>query len=319
MKLSNDVKNVSIVFLIVIFVVISGFTYVIYELNNNLRDDYTNKLLILNKNVLSNLNNVKTDLEDDIDDINTNLSIKLTMVENNLNSFRSYNKKEIKTLNNLIEEIETQSDIKLNELKDEVNSISVESGDFTAIVEDVLESVVSIGTNTGVGSGAIIDDEGYIVTNYHVVKGARIIRVLTYDGTVHDAIFVGYEPNVDVAVLKIDDSNLEILQFDDSEDVKVGEKVIALGNPAGLSFSVTEGIVSAVNRRGPNNLNIYLQTDVPINPGNSGGPLVNTNGKIIGINNYKIGGFEGLGFAIESDTVEEISEGIIEQFINNTS
>ena len=94
----------------------------------------------------------------------------------------------------------------------------------------------------------------------------------------------------------------------------MGEKVIALGNPAGLSFTVTEGIVSAVHRAGPNDLNIYLQTDVPINPGNSGGPLVNANSQILGINNFKVGGFESLGFAIESNTVKQAAEQIINAY-----
>ena len=104
------------------------------------------------------------------------------------------------------------------------------------------------------------------------------------------------------------------MKFENSDNVKVGEKVIALGNPAGLSFTVTEGIVSAVHRKGPNNLAIYLQTDVPINPGNSGGPLVDANSKIIGLNNFKVGGFESLGFAIESNTVSEVAGKIIETY-----
>ena len=143
-----------------------------------------------------------------------------------------------------------------------------------------------------------------------------MIRVLTYNNKVYDAQLIGYEPNIDIAVLKIDGNNLNILKFDDSDDTKVGERVIALGSPAGLSFTVTEGIVSAVHREGPNNQKIYVQTDVPINPGNSGGPLVNTNGKIIGINNYKIGGFEGLGFAIESNTAEETTEDVIDNYLS---
>ena len=111
-------------------------------------------------------------------------------------------------------------------------------------------------------------------------------------------------------------ANLQSLRFGDSDDVKVGERVIALGNPAGLSFTVTEGIVSAVRRSGPNGLNIYIQTDVPINPGNSGGPLVDANSRIIGLNNFKIGGFEGLGFAIESNAVKQVTDDIISQYLS---
>ena len=91
----------------------------------------------------------------------------------------------------------------------------------------------------------------------------------------------------------------------DSDDVVVGEKVIAIGNPLGLSYTVTEGIVSAVNREGPNGLKDYIQTDVTLNPGNSGGPLINRDGEVIGVANFKVGGAEALGFALESNVVRE--------------
>ena len=136
---------------------------------------------------------------------------------------------------------------------------------------------------------------------------------MTYDDEVYDAKLIGYNDEVDVAVLKVD-ASLENLRFGDSDDVEVGERVIALGNPAGLSFTVTEGIVSAVDRKGSNNLEIYLQTDVPLNPGSSGGPLVNTNSRIIGINNFKVGGYEGLGFAIESNVVKQVVDDVIQQY-----
>jgi len=308
-KSSKEVKKASIVFAIALILIISGFTFSIFKL----KEDYTNQMQLMNENFIKNLNTVKQDLEEDLAVLKTNLSLKLNLVDNNLKNFREQNKKEINTLNNLIEQIEEQSDIKLQELKAEVSDIKVRSEDFSAIVEDVLESVVSVGTDRGQGSGVITDDAGFIVTNFHVVQGANLIRVLTYNGKVYDAQLIGYEPNIDIAVLKID-ADLQRLRFDDSDDVKAGEKVIALGNPIGLSFTVTEGIISAVKRKGPNNLEIYLQTDVPINPGNSGGPLVNTKGKIVGINNYKIGGYEGLGFAIESNVVKDISDDIIDNY-----
>ncbi len=310
-NLSKEV-NITILFSVIIILIVGGFSYSMYRM----QDDYTNKILVMNKDIIGTLNNVKAGLEGDIFGLRANLSLKLNLVENNLENFRDQNKKEINTLNNLIEQIEEQSDIKLQELKEEVGSIQVQSSDFSAIIEDVLQSVVSIGTDVGVGSGAIIDDDGFIVTNYHVVHGANIMRVLTYEGNVYNAQLVGYEPDVDIAVLKINAEDLRRIRFDDSDDSKVGEKVIALGSPAGLSFTVTEGIVSAVNRKGPNGLEIYTQTDVPINPGNSGGPLVNTRGRIIGINNYKVGGYEGLGFAIQSNTVENATTGIIEGYLS---
>jgi len=108
----------------------------------------------------------------------------------------------------------------------------------------------------------------------------------------------------DLALLKTNTFFGE-LKFANSDDVQVGEKVIAIGNPLGLSFTVTEGIVSAVNREGPNGNFDFVQTDVTLNPGNSGGPLINKEGEVIGINNFKIGGAESLGFALESDVVKE--------------
>lgn len=315
-KLSKEVKDVGIIFTVIIILIIGGFSFSIYKINKDLRKDYTTQMLLMNNNFIENLNSLKQYLEEDISSLGTNLTLNLNMVKNNLNNFRDQNKKDINTLNSLIDQIEEQSDIKLNELKETISNIKVKSEDFSSIVEDVLQSVVSIGTDRGLGSGAIIDKGGFIVTNFHVVQGASVIRVLTYNEKVYDAQLLGYEPDVDVAVLKISADNLQRLKFDDSDDVKVGERVIALGSPAGLSFTVTEGIVSAVKRKGPNNLDIYIQTDVPINPGNSGGPLVNTNGRIVGINNYKIGGFEGLGFAIESNSVKEITDRIIEEHLS---
>lgn len=230
-----------------------------------------------------------------------------TMVVNQ----QKQSQEKIESLQDLIEDVEKQNNIELSELKTQLENIDV-SSDFTAIVDDVINSVVSVIAGSTQGSGAVISANGYIVTNYHVVQGASSIKVLTYSGQLHDAAFIGAETTTDLAVLKVN-ANLPKLDFADSDSVKVGEKVIALGNPGGFDFSVTEGIISAVHRTGPNGLSIYLQTDVPVNPGNSGGPLVNKNGKIVGINNFKITGFESLAFAIESNTVKQVTEHIINQ------
>ena len=123
---------------------------------------------------------------------------------------------------------------------------------------------------------------------------------------------MGYDSSADIAVLKINAPDLASLGFGNSDDVKVGEKVIAAGNPAGLAFTVTEGIVSAT-RTDTNGIK-YIQTDVPINPGNSGGPLINVKAEVIGINNFKIGGFEGLGFAIASNDVSNVVNKIINDY-----
>ena len=310
LNLNLNSKKVLIISIALLLVVTGSL---IYYYNNKI-DDLNTKILVLNNQMVTDLKELKQELSNDISSLNDNLTIEIDLVDSDLRNFKTRNKEDINTLNTLIDEIEEQTEIQLGELKDELKSIRVKSKDFTAIIDDVLQSVVSVGTNKGLGSGVVIDDRGFIVTNYHVIKDASIIRILTYENDVYDAALIGFNDVVDVAVLKVDTS-LPDLKFGDSDDVQVGERVIALGNPAGLSFTVTEGIVSAVHRTGPNNLDIYLQTDVPINPGNSGGPLVNANSRIIGINNFKIGGFEGLGFAIESNTVKEIAEDIIDQYL----
>lgn len=186
------------------------------------------------------------------------------------------------------------------------------SEDFSGIIQDVIPSVVSVGTDTSQGSGFIIDEEGYIVTNAHVLSGARYAKILTYESNNwKPAELIGYDSTMDIAILKISGS-YEDLEFGDSDDVEVGEKVIALGNPLGLSFSVTEGIVSALDRQGPNNIEAYIQIDTPLNRGNSGGPLVNKQGKVIGVNNFKIADSENLGFALEADYAVDTINNIFE-------
>ncbi|MBI2208603.1 trypsin-like peptidase domain-containing protein [Candidatus Woesearchaeota archaeon] len=310
-----DIKKALIISAAIILVVIGSIVFYYNYRLRALNEDFNIKLLLMNKEILTNINNVQQDLGAEISSLRNNLTLKIDFIDTSLTSFRKENEQEITTLNSLIDEIEKQSDIKLKELKEEISTIQVESSDFSAIIDDVVKSVVSVGTNQGQGSGAIIDDRGFIATNYHVVEEASTIRVLTYDGNVYDAALIGYDDVADVAVIKVN-AELQSLKFGDSDDVKAGERVIALGNPAGLSFTVTEGIVSAVHRTGPNGLNIYIQTDVPINPGNSGGPLVDANSRIIGLNNFKIGGFEGLGFAVESNAVKQVTDDIISQYLS---
>jgi S1-C subfamily serine protease len=313
-KFNLDSKKVLVISIVLLIVVSSSL---IFYYNNKINEqsmNFNDKLSELNKDINANINQLGQSLEEEISSLKDNLTNEIGIIDTNLKSFKSKNEQEINTLNNLIDEIEKQSEIQLTELKDELKSIKVKSQDFTSIIDDVLQSVVSVGTDKGLGSGAVIDDRGFIVTNYHVVNDANIIRILTYSRDVYDATLIGYNDVADVAVLKVD-ASLEELRFGDSDAVEVGERVIALGNPAGLSFTVTEGIVSAVDRTGPSDLEIYLQTDVPINPGNSGGPLVNADSRIIGINNFKAKGFEGLGFAIESNTVKQITEDIIDQYL----
>jgi serine protease Do len=172
----------------------------------------------------------------------------------------------------------------------------------------------------GIGSGFIISPDGYIVTNHHVVEDAKNIQVILHDRRMFPAKVVGVDTLDDLAVIKIDATNLPTVQWGNSENLKPGETVMAFGNPFGsLSFSVTRGIVSAVHRSvSPSNNNRaprdYIQTDAAINPGNSGGPLVNAYGKVIGIDTFiytSSGSFAGAGFAIPANLAQHYVNEII--------
>ncbi len=171
----------------------------------------------------------------------------------------------------------------------------------------------------GLGTGMIMDKNGYILTNNHVVAGATEIKVLLANGERYPAKLIGTDPKTDLAVIKISaDKPLPHVTFGDSDKVEVGQWVVAIGHPRGLDQTVTQGIISAKHRRGimdPSTYQDYLQTDAAINPGNSGGPLLNLRGEVIGINAAIVtqsGGFEGIGFAIPSNMALHIAKELIE-------
>jgi S1-C subfamily serine protease len=203
-------------------------------------------------------------------------------------------------------------------LSQQLNSLKASAGtDFSGIIEDSVKAVVTVRTDMSQGTGFLITNNGYLVTNYHVMEGATAAAIYTYDGEQHSVTPIGYNPDLDIILLKIS-GNYEKLRLENSDDVSVGEKVIAIGNPLGLQFSVSQGIVSAIHREGTNGLSAYIQTDAALNPGNSGGPLINTNGKVIGINNFKIGSSESLGFALESNYIEDAVNEISQEALNQT-
>jgi len=167
----------------------------------------------------------------------------------------------------------------------------------------------------GTGSGFVWDEQGHIVTNYHVIQGASSAKVTLSDHTTLDARLTGAEPTFDVAVLKIDapKDKLPAILIGSSADLQVGQKVFAIGNPFGLDQTLTSGIVSALGReiKSPNDRTItgVIQTDAAINPGNSGGPLLDSAGRLIGVNTAiasPSGAYAGVGFAIPVDTVNEV-------------
>ena len=168
----------------------------------------------------------------------------------------------------------------------------------------------------GVGSGVVITRDGYILTNNHVVDGAKEVKVTLNDGREFTAKVIGRDPKTDIAVVKIDADNLPVVPIADSSKVKVGDVVLAVGNPFGVGQTVTEGIVSAKDRGnvGLEDYEDFIQTDAAINPGNSGGALVDIDGRLIGINTAILshsGGSQGVGFAVPSDLARTVMESLI--------
>ncbi|HSX38628.1 MAG TPA: DegQ family serine endoprotease [Chlamydiales bacterium] len=165
------------------------------------------------------------------------------------------------------------------------------------------------------GSGFLITADGYVVTNNHVVKDASTITVTLNDGREYPAIIKGADPRTDLALLKIDETNLPCLNFGDSESLKIGEWVVAIGNPFGIGATLTAGIVSAKGRQdlGIASYEDFIQTDAAINPGNSGGPLLNLQGEVIGVNTAiftRSGGYMGIGLSIPSQMAQTVIEQI---------
>jgi len=219
-----------------------------------------------------------------------------------------------------------------------ITTNSTENLSIPQIVKKVSSSVVAISTKSsslgsgngwqatpqeGVGTGIIFSEDGYILTNYHVISGAQNIVVMLSDGKEVSAKVINYDAAADVAVIKLAENTKVpgIAEFGDSDMLEVGESVVAIGNPLGKEFigSVTAGVVSAINRQvSIENKDLkFIQTDAAINPGNSGGPLVNSKGQVIGINTAKIGqeGVEGLGFAIPINTVNPKMENLIKPIL----
>jgi serine protease Do len=170
----------------------------------------------------------------------------------------------------------------------------------------------------GIGTGMIIKEDGYILTNNHVVAGATQIQVVLSDERQFEATIIGTDPKTDLAVIKVSaKEKLPCVAFGDSDKVQVGEWVVAIGHPRGLDQTVTQGIISAKHRQGitdPSTYQDFLQTDAAINPGNSGGPLLNLDGQVIGVNSIiasQSGGSEGLGFAIPSNMALHIAKALM--------
>lgn len=224
------------------------------------------------------------------------------------------------------------------------NNSNTHSATYVNVVEKTVESVVSINTikreniskvyfspniglhkiyeqkeHPGLGSGVIIDNNGRIITNHHVIEGVDEIEVITHQGKKLRANVIGFDKDADIALLQADVKipTSQLLKFTNSDNIKVGEHVLAIGNPFGLGETVTKGIISARDRQLSDSSNEVFQTDTVINPGNSGGPLVNLKGEIVGINVAIYSGqsdikvWQGVGLAIPANTVKDAYERIL--------
>ena len=176
----------------------------------------------------------------------------------------------------------------------------------TRVVEKVGPAVASVSLKRGGGSGVLFTPDGYLLTNAHVVGKARQVSVSLPDGSTHEGQVIGSDPATDLAVAQIEGSRFPAADLGESGKLRVGQLVIAIGNPLGFSFTVSAGVLSALGRtlraQDGRLIDGVLQTDVALNPGNSGGPLVDTHGKVVGINTAMIMGAQGLSFAVPIDT-----------------
>ena len=290
--MKKEIKIHLIYGIILLFVTVSLFLYF------NSQITQTQQLLessvdVLSKNIQDLQDNILL-VDKDVKVLTGDLNVKTT---------------EIQSLNKDLLQVKTDNKEQLTKLEDKVRTLKLSNQDFSEIIEEVIPAIVSIKTNIGSGSGFFVRSNGYLVTNYHVIKGATAASVINSKGETFGVRIVGYSKNADIAVLYINETGFKYLNFVSSVGVKAGEKVIAVGSPIGSDYTVTQGIISAVDRE--INGNSYVQIDVPINPGNSGGPLINIEGEVIGMNTLKIPGYEGLGFALSADYVKNIVNEII--------
>ena len=186
---------------------------------------------------------------------------------------------------------------------------------YNHVYNSVKNSVVTIKTNKGRGSGVIVTDDGHVVTNEHVIRGARTVKIISLDNNVYSAKVVGIDAITDIALLKSDFKG-KAISFSDSSAVKIGDVVLAIGNPFGVGQTLTKGIISRTNSGHitENPLDEFLQSDAAINPGNSGGAMVNIKGDLIGINTMNLslgGGSDGIGLAVPSNLVRNITQQLI--------
>jgi S1-C subfamily serine protease len=319
----------------------AGLSYVVYrpqivllsgqvsDINSRLDSDLTQI-----ESDVAGIKQASTDLEEEANLMESTLGSDIDRLSRNLEASESENKKSLQSIDSGLDEINSQ----LGNLESLINGLGLQiqnEGTIIDVYNNVSPAVVFI-TSTeltfdfqlqqevpsqGVGSGAVVSPEGYILTNNHVVEGAETITVSFKPGEEIEATLIGTDPPTDLAVIKIDPlPDLPVASLGDSDNISVGMTAIAIGNPFSLERTVTVGVVSSVNRTldaetGDIIFGI-IQTDASVNPGNSGGPLVNSKGEVIGINSAIISpvrGSVGIGFAIPINTAKKVMTQLIEK------
>ena len=303
--------------------------------------DYNAKLASLSDSQQQKLNGLETKVVSQLDSMRQDTSSRLVSLGNDMNSTRSslasmdgelkssiqnYNYQALvrdNALSDSIQKTSNRSSSELSSFQQQLNKVSEASVDFSPIIPKALNAVVTIGRKdqgafiTG-GSGVLINNFGYIVTNYHVIDDIRSIFVRTHDDSEYAATIVGKDESWDIAVIKLvtEKKSFEYLGWGNSDALFVGQHILAIGNPVGLESTVTEGILSNTKRLVTGERDIYyLQTDVAINAGNSGGPLIDEEGKIVGIATMKYSkvGVEGLSFALRSNDVQGVVMNLLQE------
>jgi len=238
MQKSNSLKYAIPLVSIIIFLII-GSNFYVYD---KLSDDYTNKITSLNQKIDS----LESELKQEVEKEKLTREEELNKLDTKTSDIKKNLESQVKDVSGSLEEVKSNTAENLADLSNKLSEIQVSSSDFSSIIEDVVKAVVNVRTNLGQGSGVIFDNNGYLVTNNHVINGATEINVVDYNGNSYNAVVKRIDANSDLAVLKIEGNGFSYLDFEDISNVHIGDRVIAVGNPLGLSFSVTEGIISGL-------------------------------------------------------------------------
>jgi S1-C subfamily serine protease len=327
-------KHVFYLCIIIIVALGSLSTYLAYDYNakiEKLSADQEKSMDELSAKMVAQSDALRTDVSSQLSLLGSDVAAartSITSLSSDLtSSIQNYNYQSLVRDNALSESVQKMSNRSLTELssfQQQLNKVSEASTDFAPIIPKAQDSVVTIGRKDKgvfitVGSGVLINNVGYIVTNEHVIDALSSIYVRTHDNNEYAATVIGKDESWDVAVIKLttEKSTFTYLNWADSDRVFVGQHIIAVGNPVGLESTVTEGIISNTNRlvTGDARDIYYLQTDVAINAGNSGGPLIDKEGKIVGIATMKYMklGYEGLSFALRSNDVQGVVMDILQE------